>query len=361
MKHWKETAQVLGRAVRLAEAGRRAAVATLVRIEGSAYRRPGAKFLVEEDGRTAGSISGGCLEADVREVALHVIRGNAPRLLRYETGADDRAVFGLGLGCSGAVEIFVRPATQGDALEGARAILELLSGESPFAVSTLVKGAGAGRALVLTAEGVRIGSTGDPALDRDVARQGADLLARRDSRLHTAGAADVFTEVLSPPPHLLLFGAGDDTIPLCAYASDAGFRVTVVDHREAALSPERFPGASRRLALRPEEGLGSLTVGPRCYAVVKTHSFAHDREWVRGLLAEAVAYVGLLGPRARAREILSQIGTSASDRLHAPVGLDLGAEGPEQVALSIVAELLAVASSREPWPLRDKETAIHAT
>ena len=361
MKHWKETAEVLERTVRLAQTGHRTALSTVVRIEGSAYRRPGAKFLVEEDGRTAGSVSGGCLEADVREAALEVIRTGAPRLLRYETSADDRSVFGLGLGCSGAVEIFVQPATEGEALETARAMCELLSGESPFAVSTLLGSKAAGRALVVAAEGVRAGSTGDPSLDRELSKRGAARLARRESGLDRAGPTEVFTEVLLPPPHLIVFGAGDDAIPLCRYAADAGFRVTVVDHREAFLAPERFPGAARRLALRPEDGTASLPVGPRAFAVIKNHSFRHDREWTRHMLSAGVPYIGLLGPRARAAEILSQIGTPAGDRIFAPVGLDLGAEGPEQVALSIVAEILAVHSSREPWSLREKEGAIHAT
>lgn len=328
MKHWKETAEVLGRAVRLAEAGRLAAVATVVRIEGSAYRRPGAKFLVEEGGRTSGSVSGGCLEADVREVALEVMRSGQPRLLRYETGGDDSSVFSLGLGCSGSVEIFVQQATGGELLEAAREILDHLQGDRPFTVTTVVRGEGAGRVQVDMPGG--------------------------------AAPEEAFTETLTPPPNLIVFGAGDDAIPLCAYASDAGFRVTLVDHRPSALSKERFPGAFRLDGRRPEEGTFRLPAGPRALAVVKTHSFAHDREWVRQLLAAGVPYIGLLGPRARGAKILAQIGTPASDRVFTPVGLDLGAEGPEQVAFSIVAELLAVHSSRQPWSLREKEGAIHA-
>ncbi len=362
MKHWKETAEILARAARLREAGRRAAVATVVRIEGSAYRRPGARFLVEEDGRTTGGVSGGCLEADVREAALRALRDREARLLHYETGSDDRAVFGLGLGCNGAVDIFVQPATEGDAAEVAGAIRELLNGETAFAASTVVAGPrGVGRSLVLGAEGILAGSTGDPGLDRETSRHGLELLGRRDSRLETLGPAEVFTEVLTPPPHLVIFGADDDAIPLCSYASDAGFRVAVADHRSAYPTRERFPAAVRLLAVRPCEETSGLPLGPRTYAVVKTHSFAHDREWARQLLAAGIPYVGLLGPRARAREILRQIGAERSDRVFGPVGLDLGAEGPEQIAISIVAELLAACSAREPWSLREKDGAIHAS
>jgi len=130
--------------------------------------------------------------------------------------------------------------------------------------------------------------------------------------------------------------------------------VTVVDHRPATLSQERFPGAFRLADRRAKEGTAGLPAGPRAFAVGKTHSFGHDREWVRQLLAAGVPYIGLLGPRVRVAKILSQIGADAGDRVFTPVGLDLGAEGPEQVALSIVAELLAVHSSRQPWRLREK-------
>jgi xanthine/CO dehydrogenase XdhC/CoxF family maturation factor len=361
VKHWKETAEILARAARLEETGRKAAVATVVRIAGSAYRRPGAKFLVDEEGGACGSISGGCLEADVREIALRVIRDSAPTLLHYDTGAEDHAVWGLGLGCSGSVDIFVQPLVR-ETREPFGRIRELLAGESPFAVSTVVKGAGRlGGVLVLASAGGAAGSTGDSELDREVVRKAAALLARRETTLHTVGSAEIFTEVLVPPPHLVIFGAGDDAMPLAAYASDVGFHTTVVDHRGAYLSAERFPAASRLFVLRPEDGTDALPLGPNAYAVVKTHSFGHDREWIRRLLASGVPYIGVVGPRARTLDILDEIGASGSDRVFGPVGLDLGAEGPEQVAFSIVAELLAVRSAREPWPLREKEGAIHAT
>ncbi len=362
MKRWKETAEVFGSVARLPETGRRAALATVVHIDGSAYRRPGAKFLVEEDGGNLGSISGGCLEADVREACLAVIREGAPRRLRYDTGADDRAVWGLGLGCRGSVDVFVQTATDPKAREAVERVRELLEGDRPFALSTVVGGAhGVGGMLVCSDEGALGGSTGDPALDRDVARDAAERVRSRESKLHAVGAAEVFTEVLAPPPRLLLFGAGDDTRPICAYASDVGFRVTVVDHREAFLCAERFPGAAGRALLRPEDGTGTLPVGPRTYAVVMSHSFAHDREWARHLLAAGAPHVGLLGPRARTEEILRQIRAEGDDRVFGPVGLDLGAEGPEQVALAVVAELLAAHSSREPAHLRQRSGAIHAT
>ena len=367
MKHWQETSQIVGRVTELAAAGKRAAMATVVRIEGSAYRRPGAKLLVEEGGATRGGVSGGCLEADVREIAMTVMRDGVPRLRHYETGDDDRTVWGLGLGCNGSVDVFIQPVTSGDTVDVARHVGTLLAEDAPFAVSTVVRGPSAalGRMLV-TGDGPAAGSTGTPGLDLEIARGAVALLAAGESRLYDiestgvdTESTGVFTEVHVPPPRLVICGAGDDAMPLSAYASQVGFRVTVIDHRPAYLSRKRFPDAER-IDRRPADGLEGLPLGPRAHLVVMTHSFAHDREWVRLLLRTDVPYIGLLGPRARKEEILKQIDATGTDRLFAPVGLDLGADGPEQVAVSILAELLALRASGAPRHLRERDGVIHA-
>jgi xanthine/CO dehydrogenase XdhC/CoxF family maturation factor len=362
VKQWKETAEILGRVRRLAEVGQRAALATVTHIRGSAYRRAGAKLLVAESGETAGGVSGGCLESDVRETGLAVLRDGVPRRLHYDTGDDENKVWGLGLGCSGSVDIFVQPAGLASGGDVVARALEMLEGDAAFSVSTIIRGEGReGGAAVCGSGGILASSTGDAGLDRELARHAAPHLAARESALHEVAGFGVFTEVLLPPPHVILFGAGDDAMPLCAYASDAGFRVCVVDHRQAFLSLERFPGASRLIHRRSEHGLEELPISPRTYAVVMTHSLSHDREWARRLLATDVPYIGVLGPRARTAEILQKIGAEGSGRVYGPVGLDVGAEGQEQIAVSILAELLAVHASREPSHLREKEGAIHAS
>ena len=336
MKHWRETAEIVDRALALASAGRRAALATVVRIEGSSYRRPGAKFLIEEDGETLGGVSGGCLEADVRDVGLRVIQTAVPRLLHYDTGADDRTVWGLGLGCNGSVDIFVQPATEPVTLETLLEIRNRLDGTSGFAIVTTIDG--------------------------DHCRMWIADLPERDtrSRVESRDSRTVFTEVLTPPPDLIVCGAGDDSRPLVTYASEAGFAVTVVDHREAFLSPSRFPAAKYRLCLRADGGAGTLTAGPRTLVVIKTHSFVHDRDWLKVFLDTPASYIGLLGPRTRADELLALLDETANDRVFAPVGLNLGADGPEQIAISIVSELLAVLARQQPGHLREKGLAIHA-
>jgi xanthine/CO dehydrogenase XdhC/CoxF family maturation factor len=361
MKHWKETAQIVDRVVALASAGRRAALATAVRISGSSYRRPGAKFLIEEDGATLGGVSGGCLEADVREIANGVIRTGSPRLLHYETGSDDRTVWGLGLGCNGSVDIFVQAATEPPAIEILRECHPLLKENAgPLAISTVVDGQDdVGRSMLVDARGSTAGSTGNHELDRHLAHLGSRGLIEGRSQLVEIDGRLVFTDVLIVPVTLIVCGAGDDARPLVAYASDVGFAVTVVDHRADYLSPARFPGARALLRLRPGDDIASLAVGTETLVVVKTHSLSHDREWVRSFLQAGAGYVGLLGPRARKEEIVEQVGDGAG-RVFGPVGLDIGADGPEEIAISVIAELLAVRSGRRGSHLREKRETIHA-
>jgi len=358
MKRWQETTRIFERLARLGAEGRRAALATVVRIQGSAYRRPGAKLLVEDDGAMTGSVSGGCLEQHVREVGLTVGREGVPRLLYYDT--DDTAPWGLGLGCNGKVDVFVQPAPSADASEAAAALRAGLGGEEPFAVATLVsESPPGGRALVVGGDGLRAGSTGDRSLDRAMSARAAEALARRESRYEEIGSTQVFTEVLEPPPQLLIAGAGDDAIPLAATAAAIGFRVTVADHRSPFLTPERFPDAWQLVLGRPEAEMDSVTLGPSAHAVTMTHSYEGDREWLRRLLRSEVRYIGVLGPRVRTQKLLAELGAADCERIFGPVGLDLGGEGPEQVALSIAAELLAFWSRRSPQPLREREGPIH--
>lgn len=358
MKHWHETAAILDRVAHLAGQGVRSAIATVVRISGSAYRRPGAKLLVAEDGSTFGGVSGGCLETDVRAIGLEVMREGPPRLLHYETGSDEETVWGLGLGCEGAVDVFVQPASGANFTAIAGALRESFAGAAPFAVCTPVEGDNAGRALVL-AGGKLSGSTGAPDVDRAAAERAASLLETGDSQLDEIEGRSVFIDVLRPPPALVIFGAGDDAQPLAALAAQTGFEVTVVDHRRAFLTPERFPPPARLLLRRAADGLEGLALGRRHFAVVQTHAMQHDRDWLRLLLAQPLAYLGLLGPRTRKDNILRQLGAADSEKLFAPVGLDLAADGPEQVAVSIVAEMLAVNAGREPSHLREKRGGIH--
>src|SRR5262245_2667102 len=194
MKHWRETAEILERVAELASLGHRSAIATVVRIAGSSYRRPGAKLLIEEDGRTRGGVSGGCLEADVREIALQVLRTEVPQLLHYDTGSDDNTVWGLGLGCNGSVDIFVQPATRTFVTDVLPVLEARLAGRETFAVATVVNGpSDVGRSVVV---GETTDSGNTAGIDRDLTRLAAAALDENRSRLHALDSRLIFTEVL---------------------------------------------------------------------------------------------------------------------------------------------------------------------
>jgi len=344
----------------------------VTKISGSAYRRPGAKLLIDAGGGFLGGVSGGCLEEDVREIGLGVLDSGASRLLHYDTGTDETKLWGLGLGCDGEVDVLVQPIAAADAVRvgGVWArVRELLDGDLPFALATLVEEGQPAGTIVVGAAGRLAGElAGDlighgpdaRALESEVVRTAMDALAGGRSRLDTLGARRVFTDVLTPPPKLLICGAGDDARPTAALAASVGFRVFVADHRPAYLTAERFPQAQRLFLVRPEEEAPGLPADRDTYVVVKTHSLMRDTAWLKRLAATEIPYLGVLGPRGRIEKIAAELGLAGDRRIFGPIGIDLGADGPEQVGLSIVAELLAVHARRTPRHLREREESIHA-
>jgi xanthine dehydrogenase accessory factor len=235
-----------------------------------------------------------------------------------------------------------------------------LARQGVFALATVVEGESDGGMLFVADGAATGGTTGDAELDRAIASRAAGLIEVGTGALVEIEGSRVFIDVLVPPPRLLVVGAGDDAMPLVAYASDVGFRVSVVDHRESLLTSERFPAAFERTCVTHGQPFDSSRIAPTTYAVVMTHSLARDRGWVERLLATDVRYIGVLGPRVRTRDMLDILGADGDARIFGPAGLDVGADGPEQVALSIVAELLACHRRRGAGHLRERGGAIHA-
>ena len=360
MKHWLETREVLDFLAAARRAGTPAALATVVRVRGSAYRHEGAKLAVALDGGSAGNVSGGCLEQDVREVALQVIRSGAPELRNYCSSADDIAAWDLGVGCEGAVDVYVEPA---DARPAERALLD---GRQSFVACGMMpaKGEGPGKTprLLVTVDHAE-GDLGSRDLTARATSKARELLDTGASGVHEVGGRSVFFDVLVAPPQLVVLGAGDDARPLVRFAADVGFRVVVVDRRAALLTGERFPAAAALVQSSGEELSGALRLDAECYAVVMNHHFADDQAYLRALLQAPVSYIGVLGPRQRTDRLLRNLaaeGPVDEGRVYGPVGLDIGTDGAEQVALAVIAEVLAVRSGRRARSLRDRVVPIHA-
>jgi xanthine/CO dehydrogenase XdhC/CoxF family maturation factor len=312
-------------------------LATLVTVEGSSYRRPGARLLVTADGRRIGSISGGCLEEDVLARAHAVAAGGKPELVLYDTSSENDLVWGVGLGCHGVVQV----------------LLEKLPA-NPEWVKTLSANLGARRAT-----------------DIEVIWRSAGARAPLGTRLaspstSTPSDAGIFRQTLEPPVSLVIFGAGDDAQPLVGFAKQLGWHVTVADPRPAFATAPRFPEADALVVGPAAELVGRIDPGPATLAVVMTHHYVHDVPLLRALLARPLAYLGLLGPKKRADKIAGDLTADGfvltpemQARLHAPVGLDLGAETSGEVALAIMAEMQAALGQRDARPLRERTGSIH--
>lgn len=356
---WQETKRIYELAQRCGDRGKSAAVATVVRIEGSAYRRPGAKLLIEEDGTMTGNVSGGCLESDLREVAITAIKRQESELRHYDTGTDEQTMWGLGLGCGGSVDVFVKPLAPDDHAPLVEPLLVLLAGNQSFVVATVVEDEKTFGDTVIISDGKLVaGRTDDGEPDAAILSASVTALNNNRSMIHEFDTRRVFIEAFHPPPDLVICGAGDDAIPLAAYASDQGFRVTITDHRSAYLESDRFPTADNLVQMRPEDG-GELPSSENTYVVIMFHHLEHDGAWLARFVGSQVSYIGILGPRARTEKMMADAGVTDNSRIHAPIGLDVGAEGPEQVALSVMAEILAVHSGHTPRHLRDKDGPIH--
>jgi len=345
----------------------RAVLATVVDVEGSAYRRPGAKMVIAEDGDGIGSITAGCLEDEVIDLAEEVLAAGRPHVERFDlVGEDD--VWGLGVGCNGIIDILLEPLD-----EGYRPVVEAYEDGEDLAVLTVLEGGEASR----RGDRTLARPDGDGSLDIDapewpdrlveaLAKPAGDLLATDTSDTLTVGhdgrEVSVFVDAVSAPPDLVVFGSGHDVAPVASLASQVDFRVTVASFRGASATAERFPDADRVLSTSPAEIREAIEFDADTYAVVMTHNFIDDRIALSELLETPAEYVGLLGPRERFDELREdgrEFTAGELDRIYTPAGLDLGGETPFHIAQSIVAELTAVHFDREPRHLKEREGHIH--
>jgi xanthine dehydrogenase accessory factor len=365
-----ELTDVLAAIESLSARGERLGLATIVAVKGSTYRRPGARLLVPEEGELVGNISGGCLESDVADVARIVMREGVPRIVAFDLTADDDAVWGWGLGCNGALELFVEPADK--AAEVAGALRMALEEERPIAMVTVLgsetPSVEQGDRILVRSDGSAERSFADEQLDAQAREAALDLLARERSEIRTLdGGVRVFVEVLEPPLRLVICGAGHDAAPLVRAAAGLGWNPLVVDDRSTFLTPERFPEASRFVHVeRPDQVAKAAPIDERTFVVVMTHKFLSDKDYLRSLLGTPARMISMLGPAARTERLLAELrdeGVEIKDadreRIHAPAGLDLGAEGAEEIAAAIVAEIVAVKRDRGAGFLRDRPGPIH--
>jgi xanthine dehydrogenase accessory factor len=342
--------------------GERCALATVVSVEGSSYRRPGARMLVSDTGISTGTISAGCLESDVIEHAKNVIRTGAAKLVEYDTTASsEEMVWGLGLGCNGVVRVLVEPLASGSLyVEALRRSCEMRPDAASVTVATVYQATPpelvpVGARLVLDEEE---GSVRAEKLSDEMA-----ALLESEVRGPSRGgmtSVKVLVERLLPPVPLVIFGAGQDALPIVELARGLGWQTEVVDPQARPASLSRFAMADRVTLARPEEVGAQVRITPRTLTLLMSHNYAHDMALLRFLLASPARYIGVMGPRKRTEQMLSQSGLDEeASRLHSPVGLDIGASTPAEIALSIIAEMRAVLEGRSGGMLRERRGSIH--
>jgi xanthine/CO dehydrogenase XdhC/CoxF family maturation factor len=317
-------------------------LAIVLRTEGSTYRKTGACALMDPSGASSGILSGGCLEADLRERATQVLANNRPTRIVFDTRGVVDSLWGLSLGCEGLMDIWLQPARPENDYGLLPYLLQCWEQEHGGMVAMVVGGE------ALTTELGQWGHSG-AAYDHPLQAQLARVIAEQpgiDSLEFQGRKLEVFAAPITLPPALLLCGAGPDAIPIADFAASLGWRVTVFDHRPAYARAENFPESTRVILGRPEELTDQINLSKFDAALIMSHHFPSDVEYLRRLARSPPSYVGALGPGARRERLLAEAGAEATaamrSRLFGPVGLEIGANSPETIALAIVAQIHAL-------------------
>ncbi|HEY5686546.1 MAG TPA: XdhC family protein [Acidimicrobiia bacterium] len=331
------------------------ALATVIGVRGSTYRGLGARQLMAADGSAVGTVSGGCLDRDLADVARRVMETGQVEEVEFDLTADDEATWGWGIGCNGATRLLVEPSAM--ALDLAARVADIRAQQRPTViVHSLAPPTLGTRGYVSAAH-----HQGD--LGKAVIEAARAALDEGRHRLYEgSGGEAALLEVVGAPSRLVVCGAGHDAVPLVQYGAELGFEVSVVDDRRQFLTEERFPGATHLIHAQPVDLSSVIETDPRSYVVLMSHNYHRDLDYLRSLLGTDVSYIGTLGPGARLERLLADLaaeGAEVSDedlhRLHGPAGLDVGAEGPNEIAWAIMAEVMAVRRHREGGSLRRRK------
>ncbi|ASU35010.1 XdhC family protein [Mucilaginibacter xinganensis] len=369
----KELQDIVNAFDKAAGAGKQTALATVVLVEGSSYRRAGARMLVTEDGQLTGAISGGCLEGDALRKARLVMAQNKPMLVTYDTTDDDDAKLGVGLGCNGIIHILIEPLFPENPNSPINLFRLFLSKRQPVVLITVFslnnrQATQPGTCLLMKADKQTRGAIPDDEIKEAVLGDAKEVLKKGNSVTKTyvyGNGYTCFIELLQPAVALILFGAGNDAIPMVEMASVLGWQVTLVDGRANYAVSARFPLARKIIIAKPDQALLQLRFDERTVVVLMTHNYNYDMAMLRQLLPLQLSYVASLGPKKRLQRMLNELqdeGLAISAEqlrsIYGPAGIDIGSENADEIALSIIAEIQAVLNKRKVNSLRDK-IAVH--
>lgn len=355
--------------------GKKTALATVVHIEGSSYRQPGARMLITIDGQLTGAISGGCLEGDALRKALLVMAQQKATLVTYDTSDEDDAKLGVGLGCNGIIQILIEPVDDNKAGNPIELLRKINESRQRSVVTTVFslenkKGPQPGTCILHQQDGTSVGDITIPVLQSVLKEDAGKALASQASiiRTYKTGPENftAFTEFVPPVVSLVVVGAGNDIMPLVSMAHILGWNTIVVDGRANYARADRFPTAQKVLVAKPPAVLSSLQIDEQTVFALMTHNYNYDLAMLKQLVSVNTPYIGLLGPKKKLDRILEELsveGKAITDeqlsRVYGPVGFDIGAETAEEIALSIMAEIKAVLSGKRGNSLRAANSSIH--
>jgi len=355
--------------------GKKTALAAVVHLDGSSYRRPGARMLVNDEGELTGAISGGCLAGDALRKAMFALSQQQSKLVTYDTSDEDDMTIGIQLGCAGVIQVLFEPINPNQTANPIQLLRKALAIRQHAVLVTLFdlsdkKNFQPGTCMLLESDGHLSGSQPFPALQEELVQEMNLVLQSGKSvfRQFTGEGWSItaFLEYLQPPVSLVVVGAGNDAIPMMQFADTLGWDVRVVDGRNTHARPERFASACQVLVSKPEQVLEQLPMDERTVFVMMTHNYNYDLAMLRALLPTRTPYIGMLGPRKKLERMLDElrsggmeVAESMLEKVYGPAGLEIGAETPEEIALSIIAEIQGVLTGTSGGQLKSKTGVIH--
>ena len=375
----KETKDIIDAYELAIKENKQTALATVVHLQGSSYRRPGARMLITEDGMLTGAISGGCLEGDALRKALLAIVEGKNKLVTYDTTDEDDAKIGIQLGCNGIVHILFEPIDdrikdnpiailkKAFATSANIALVTLFSlKEKRFQIGTcfFCEENGTGIATEVLQSCTQIFQ--QQLKTGAIAAMQADTDIFLDSE-HAGRPWNAFIQIFRPPVSLIIVGAGNDALPMTAMAYLLGWKTTLIDGRNTHATKQRFPSAEKIIVAKPESSLKSINITPATVFVLMTHNYNYDLAILKQLLPMQVCYIGVLGPKSKMQRMYNDLANEGivvtseqKERIYSPVGLDIGAETAEEIAVSVIAEIKATLAGKNAQMLRHKLFPIHS-
>lgn len=355
--------------------GKQTALATVVHVEGSSYRREGARMLIADDGELTGAISGGCLEGDALRKALFVMQEKKAKLVVYDTSNEDDVEVGFQLGCNGIIQVLIEPINNDNSKNPITILKEALAARH-YAIVVTVFSLNrnipqVGTSLLLKEDGPVVQTITDDGLIHLIVEDAKTGLTKRESIIKHYVFEEIeltaFINLIKPQTTLVIVGAGNDAMPVVKMAELLGWKVIVVDGRSNYASVKRFSSGCQVIVSKPEKIFSEIHIDDETVFVLMTHNYNYDLAMLRELIIRKVRYIGVLGSEGKMKRMIEELGDQGLDvdkelpKIFGPVGLDVGAETPEEIALSIMAEIQTVLCGGSGQPLRNKNLPINST